>query len=102
MSYTRRKFVKCLSLGAGMPVLAPILGQLEREAYGATETGPKRCVFVAVSSGIMPEEVEPPSLKDESKDKYLNIPLDRLELEPALKPLEPLKNCLTFVQGVRG
>jgi hypothetical protein len=102
MPYTRRNFVKGLSLGGGLPVLAPILSQLEREAYGATKNSPKRFVFVAVSSGIMPEEVEQPSLKSESKDKYLNVSLDKHELEPAMKPFETLKEYLSIIQGLSG
>lgn len=104
MHYSRRNFFKTLSLGAGLPVLAPIVGKLEREAHGATapETLPKRFVFVAVSSGIMPEEVELPTLKTENKDKFLNLALDKCELEPAMKPLEPLKNYLSIVQGLSG
>lgn len=102
MSLTRRSFVKSLSLGASLPVLAPILAQLEREAHGATAMGPKRFVFVAVSSGIMPEEIEPTTLETESKDKYLNLSLDNLELDPSMKPFEPLKNYLSIVQGLSG
>lgn len=103
MKYTRRNILKGVSLGAGLPVLAPILSQLEREAHGAPiETAPKRFVFVAVSSGIMPEEVELPALKSESKDKYLNVALDKHELDPAMKPLEPLKDYLSIVQGLSG
>lgn len=102
MSHTRRSFVRGLSLGASLPILAPILGQLKREAYGATATGPKRFVFVAVSSGIMPEEIEPAALNTESKDKYLNVSLDKHELEWAMKPFEPLKNYLSIVQGLSG
>lgn len=102
MPYTRRNILKGLSLGASLPVLSPFLGQMESEAYGATETLPKRFVFVAVSSGIMPEEVELPALKDESKDKFLNVALDKHELEAAMKPLEPLKDYLSIIQGLSG
>ena len=102
MLFTRRNFVKGLSLGAGLPVLAPILRQLEREAHGAAATGPKRFVFVAVSSGIMPEEIVLPALKTESADKHLNVALDGHELEPAMKPFEPLKKYLSIIQGLSG
>lgn len=102
MAYTRRSFVKGLSLGAGLPVLTPILSQLEREAMGATASGPKRFVFVSVSSGIMPQEVELPSLKDKPKDEYLNVSLDKQKLEPAMEPLEPLKHYLSIIQGLSG
>ena len=102
MPFSRRNFVKGVSLGGGLPVLAPILTQLEREAYGATNKAPQRFVFVAVSSGIMPEEVEIPMVKDESKDKYLNVSLDEYELEPAMKPFESLKNDLSVIQGLSG
>lgn len=102
MSHSRRSFVKGLSLGGSLPVLAPILTQLQNEAHGAIETIPKRFVFVAVSSGIMPEEVELPKLKQESKDKYINIALNQHELDPSMKPLEPLKDYLSIVQGLSG
>lgn len=102
MAFTRRDIIRVLSLGASLPVLAPILAQLEREAAGATAGGPKRFVFVAVSSGIMPNEIELPAFKEKSKDEYINVPLDTHELEPAMKPLEPLKNYLSIIQGLSG
>lgn len=103
MSLTRRSFVKSLSLGTSLPVLAPILTQLECEAAGLpTANRPKRFVFVAVSSGIMPEEVELPALKDNNKDEYLNVSLDEHELDPAMKPFEPLKDYLSIIQGLSG
>jgi hypothetical protein len=103
MSYTRRSIIKGLSLGAGLPVLAPILAQLERDAAGASaKQRPKRFVFVSVSSGIMPNEVELPGLKGKSKDEYLNVSLDKHKLEPAMKPFEPLKKYLSIVQGLSG
>lgn len=103
MAYTRREMmIKGVTLGASLPVLGPILAQLEREASGAVASGPKRFVFVAVSSGIMPNEVALPALKDESKDKYLNVSLDQHKLEPAMKPFESLKDYLSIIQGLSG
>jgi hypothetical protein len=103
MPFSRRSFVKGLSLGAGLPVLAPVLAQLERQAYGgAAAAAPRRFVFVVVSSGIMPEEVMPPSLATESKDKALNLALDNLDLEASMKPFESLKKHLSIIQGLSG
>lgn len=102
MPFTRRNFVQRLSLGVGLPVLGPILGQLEREAYGAEGTRTQRFVFVAVSSGIMPEEVALPSIGTERADESLNLSLLDEELDPAMKPLEPLKEYLSIVQGLSG
>lgn len=104
MHDTRRRILKGLSLGASLPILAPILRQLECEAFAGPVTAsmPKRFVFVAVSSGIMPEEVELPALRTESRDNLLNVALDKYELEPAMKPLEPLRNYLAIVQGLSG
>lgn len=105
MPDTRRRFISNLSLGAGLPVLGPILSQLECQAAaagGAAIDLPKRFVFVAVSSGIMPEEVAPPALASASPDKYLNAPLAEQKLLPDMEPLEPLKNYLSIIQGVSG
>lgn len=105
MPDTRRKFINKLSLGAGLPVLAPILSQLESQAAaasGATQQLPKRFVFVAVSSGIMPEEVAPPALAAASPDKHLNVSLTEQKLLPDMEPLEPLKDYLSIIQGVSG
>ncbi len=103
MSYTRRHFVKGLSLGAGLPILTPILGQLECEANGfATHKPPRRFVFVAVSSGIMPSEVELPSLIGSNPDEYQNLSLQEQELEPSMQPLNSLKEYLSIIQGLSG
>ena len=105
MSYTRRNFVKGLSLGAGLPVLAPILSQLEIQAAaasGVAVTLPKRFVFVAPSSGIMPEEVAPPALVSTGPDQSLNLPLAEQKLLPVMEPFESLKDYLSIIQGVSG
>lgn len=105
MSFKRRNFIKGLSLGAGMPVLAPILSQLECQAAassGATAKLPKRFVFVAPSSGIMPEEVAPPALASISPDKLLDVPLAGQKFLPSMEPFDSLKEYLSIIQGVSG
>ena len=105
MYCSRRSFVKNLSLGASLPVLGPILSQLECQAAAAAGTAvrlPKRFVFVAVSSGIMPEEVAPLSLASADTDHYLNAALAEHALLPSMEPLEPLKDYLSIIQGVSG
>ena len=99
---TRRNFLKGLSFGASYSLMAPILAQLKTQAQGDLSKLPKRFVFVAVSSGIMTEEVELPSLKSLNKEKYANVPLTKLELEPAMKPFENLKEYLSVIQGLSG
>ena len=105
MPYTRRRFINNLSLGASLPVLGPILSQLECQAdaaSGAAVAMPKRFVFVAVSSGIMPEEVALPGLESTSTDEYLDVPLAEQKLLPSMAPLEPLKDYLSIIQGMSG
>lgn len=103
MSLTRRSFINRCTLGAGLPVLAPILGQLECEAAGVDRAQrPKRFVFVAVSSGIMPNEVELPEFKGTNQGEYLNVALDERELDPAMQPFEPLRDYLSIIQGLSG
>jgi len=105
MSSTRRSFLNRLALGAGLPVLSPILSQLEYQAaaaHGAAVKLPQRFVFVAVSSGIMPEEVTPPALASVGEDKFLNVPLANQELLSDMEPLASLKDYLSIIQGVSG
>jgi len=102
MLHTRRNVIKGLTLGPGLQVLAPILSQLEASAAGDVSKLPKRFVFVSVSSGIMPEEVELPSLKGRSKDDYINVSLDQQKLEPSMQPFESLKDHLSIIQGLSG
>jgi hypothetical protein len=79
-----------------------MMAQLKLHADGDASKLPKRFVFVAVSSGIMPEEVMLPSLKGQATDKFLDIPLDNQKLDPSMAPLEPLKNYLSIIQGLSG
>ncbi|MEM7015278.1 MAG: hypothetical protein AAF585_27795, partial [Verrucomicrobiota bacterium] len=105
MSHTRRKFINNLSLGSGLPVIGPILSQLECQAAAASGVAvdlPKRFVFVAVSSGIMPQEAATPALANISPDKFLDVPLSEQKLLPSMEPLEQLKGYLSIIQGVSG
>ncbi len=106
MSYTRRSLIKGISLGAGYAVLSPILSQLQlcADSGGNAAALPKRFVFVVVSSGIMPTEVEPPTLAEMTADKakYFNVPLDKHKLEASMEPFEPFKNQLAIIQGLSG
>ena len=101
MSYSRRSIIKGLTLGAGLPVLTPILSQLKLNAAGDVSKLPKRFVFVVVSSGIMPQEVRPTSMKDDA-NVYINESLAKHKLEPSMKPLEPFRDQLSIIQGLSG
>ena len=100
--HTRRNFLKGLSFGASYSLLAPMIAQLHAQAKGDISKLPKRFVFVSVSSGIMPEEVEIPSLKSLNKEKFSSVPLNKLELHSAMKPFDGLKNYLSVIQGLSG
>jgi hypothetical protein len=103
MFYNRRNFIKGLSLGASYSLLSPMLAQLKLNAAGDASKLPKRFVFVSVSSGIMPNEVELPTLKSQlTPEKYINVSLDKHKLEPAMKPFEALKDYLSIIQGLSG
>ena len=104
MTITRRNIIKGLSLGAGCSVMSPILAQLKNQSDGDAAKLPKRFVFVSVSSGLMPEEVVPPKLLASvgKNEKLLNVALDKFDLEPSMKALEPFKEYLGIVQGLSG
>ncbi|MEZ7956935.1 MAG: DUF1552 domain-containing protein [Rubritalea sp.] len=104
MSYSRRNILKGLTLGSSYSLLSPVLAQLKLNAQGDESKLPKRFVFVVVSSGIMPNEIESPSLKPllKDNDKYINVSLDKQTLDPSMKALEPLKDYLSIVQGLSG
>jgi hypothetical protein len=104
MNYSRRNIIKGLTLGASSSLLSPILAQLKLNAQGDASKLPKRFVFVVVSSGIMPQEIESPSLKPllKDNDKYVNVSLDNETLDPSMKSLESLKDYLSIVQGLSG
>lgn len=65
---------------------------------------PQRFVFVMKSSGIIPERLEPPTLKDAMKDrsKAVSESLTGHALPETLKPLEPFKDQLAIIQGLSG
>ena len=101
----RRTFLKGLTLGSGGTLLTPMLGQLGLQAAGADRKAfPQRFVFVVKSSGIIPERLEPESLKPELEDKglFVNEPLDDHKLPATLEPLEPFKDQTAIVQGLSG
>ncbi len=104
MSYSRRNILKGLTLGASHSLLSPVLAQLKLNAQGDASNLPKRFVFVVVSSGIMPNEIESPSLKPllKDNDKFISESLDKHTLDPSMKALEPLKDYLSIIQGLSG
>ncbi len=102
---TRRRFLKGLSLGSGGLLLSPLLERMAAEAAGAASNKlPQRFVFVMKSSGIIPERLEPPTLKSAIADKsrYVNELLAEHKLPDTLSPLEPLKDQVAILQGLSG
>ena len=101
----RRSFLKGLTLTSSAGVLSPMLGRLSAEAAGvARNKMPKRFVFVMKSSGIIPERLEPDSLKPKIADKgqYVNESLVEHKLPETLAPLEPFKDQCAILQGLSG
>ena len=97
----RRTFLKGLTLGSGATVLSPMLANLaatERRQF------PQRFVFVVKSSGIIPDRLEPETLKAQLADKaaYVNTPLASHKLPFELAPLEPFKDQTAIIQGLSG
>ena len=82
-----------------------MLERFAAEAAGATRRElPQRFVFVVKSSGIIPDALEPESLKEKLADRnsYVNESLADHKLPHTLAPLEPYKDQLAIVQGISG
>lgn len=105
MTTSRRQFLKGISLSASGLLLQPMLSRFAAEAAGIeAKDMPKRFVFVMKSSGIIPERLEPTTLKAKLKDKskYVNESLYEHQLPETLKPLEAFKDQTTILQGLSG
>ncbi len=105
MSNSRRSFLKGISLSSGGVLLSPMLGRFAAHAAGVPmEKMPKRFVFIVKSSGIIPERLEPESLRKKLADKsvYVNEPLAKHKLPDSLSPLEPVKKYTSIIQGLSG
>ena len=101
MAPDRRTFLKGLTLGSGATLLSPMLQNL---AAAKRSEFPQRFVFVVKSSGLIPERLDPPALKEKLRDKgaFINEPLAGHQLPDTLAPLEPFKDQLGIVQGLSG
>ncbi len=105
MSNSRRQFLKNAALGSGTALLTPMLQRFARAADGVPRARiPQRFVFVVKSSGIIPERLEPQSLKSKlaDKSKFIDQPLAAHKLPAELSPLELLKEHVAIVQGLSG
>ena len=105
MTKTRRQFLRTTAFGSSSLLLQPMLQRFKLEAAGIERTKmPHRFVFVMKSSGIIPERLEPPTLKASIDDKSLmvNESLTEHNLPGTLKPLEPLKDQVAIIQGLSG
>lgn len=105
MTASRRDFLKGISLSAGGMLLAPMLQRFAAEAAGVDpENMPQRFVFVVKSSGIIPERLEPPTLKAKLKDKsqFLSESLTDHKLPDTLASLEPFKDQTAIIRGISG
>ncbi|MDB4664574.1 DUF1552 domain-containing protein [bacterium] len=105
MTITRRHFLRTTAGGSTSLLLQPMLQRFRLEAAGIERTKmPHRFVFVMKSSGIIPERLEPPTLKDAIGDRSLTVnePLVNHELPATLKPLEPFKDQVAIIQGLSG
>jgi len=105
MADTRRQFLKDASLTTGGVLLQPMLQRFALEAAGVERSKlPQRFVFVVKSSGIIPERIQPESMKDSLKDTsgIFNESLADHDLPETLSPLEPFKDQLAIVQGLSG
>jgi hypothetical protein len=102
--FSRRRFLKGVSLGAGATFLGPILDSLEAQAAGKVPASARRVVFMIESNGLFPHHVQPKGL-DRPKggaDKLIDLALDKYELSDAISPLAPFKNQMTLIQGLSG
>ena len=105
MTSTRRQFLRTIAGSATGFLLQPMLQRFRLEAEGIERTKmPHRFVFVMKSSGIIPERLEPATLKNAIGDRSgsVNESLVNHELPATLKPLEPFKDQVAIIQGLSG
>ncbi|MDB4561331.1 DUF1552 domain-containing protein [bacterium] len=105
MTSTRRQFLRTTAGGSTGLLLQPMLQRFRLEAAGIERTKmPHRFVFVMKSSGIIPERLEPATLKNTIGDRSgpVNESLVNHELPATLKPLEPFKDQVAIIQGLSG
>ena len=93
-----------MSFGAGGALLTPLVHQLDLHAAGVQEQLPKRFVFIMKSSGIIPDAIIPPGLRQEvsDKSKFASASLEGQSLTPCMKELEPYRDQLSIVNGLSG
>lgn len=97
--FTRRSFMKSLSLGSGAVLFAPLLQRVE-----AVEAGqlPKRFVFVVKSSGLEPRGLKPQSFKAETRTEggVEITSLKGAKLNEHMASLEPFRDRLSLIDGL--
>jgi hypothetical protein len=105
MNKTRRQFLRGASLGASGLLLQPMLNRFVLEAAGVEQANmPQRFIFVMKSSGIIPERIVPPTLKEKlaENNTTVNESLADHKLPETMAPLEPFKDQLAIIQGLSG
>ena len=97
--YQRRDFIKTSALGlSSIFAMSKAFGAGVKGASAAAGGGQPRFIFLRKSSGISPEWLVPPSLKD--KPTAMDVSLDNHDLVPWMEPLQKHKQNLTLLQGL--
>lgn len=99
----RRRFLKNLTLGAGAPVLAPVLERIVLGAEG--RLAPLRFLFVLEGNGLPPRQLQPveiPFIPRQERERFSNTPLAGCTLPPSLRPVEEFRERMTILQGLSG
>jgi hypothetical protein len=111
----RRSFLKTVSLGAGAPLLSPVLSRLEAETRGER---PMRFVFFLEGNGLPPDDIQPVGIerrdmmnpkggqtgKCNGEDTLVEARLSTpgIRLPDPIAPLERHLRRLTLLQGLSG
>ena len=97
----RREFFRGTSLGIGGLLLAPFIRQLE--AQDEPSERPARFVFFVQGNGMLPDQIQPPSIAWPSEpDRLDDRPLAGHKFARSVAPLEPFADRLCFLQGLSG
>jgi hypothetical protein len=93
----RRDFLKTSALGISGLFAMSHMSLLAKAQKGST-SGTPRFIFLRKSSGISPQWVVPPSIKD--KETAMEVSLDKHQLPSWMEPLNKHKKNLTLLNGL--
>lgn len=96
MTHNRRDFLKTSAIG--ISGLFAMSGMSLLSGAQKSASGTPRFIFLRKSSGIAPQWIVPPSLKD--KETAMEVSLDKHQLASWMEPLNKHKKNLTLLNGL--